>query len=67
MDLDAGDASHGGLDGLGVVDVGAGWGTKDVLDTEPVSEPDNGAEVAGVLHVIEGEAELLLGHLVDID
>ena len=67
MNLDAGDASHGGLHGLGVVDVGAGWGAKDVLDAEPVSEPDNGAEVAGVLHVVEGEAELLLGHLVDID
>ena len=56
-DLGATQGSHCGLDGFGVVDVGTGAGAHDVVDTEPVGSPDDGAEVAGVLDVVEREDE----------
>ena len=33
-----------------------------MLDAEPVGNADDGAQVAGVLHVVEGEAEFAFGN-----
>ena len=54
--------SHRGLHGLGTVGIDGAGGADDVLDAEPVGNADDGAQVAGVLHVVEGEAEFAFGN-----
>ncbi len=59
-DVGAGECSHCGLDGFGVVDVGTCAGAHDVVDAEPVGSADDCAEVAGVLDVVEREDECMV-------
>ena len=61
VDPDAQYGAHGGLHDLRVEAVGRGFGAHDVADAEPVGEADDGAHVAGVLHVVERQHESARG------
>lgn len=61
VDVDAGYGSHRGLYGLGTEGIGGADGAEYVTDAKPVGNADDGAQVAWVLYIIEGEAELPLG------
>ena len=49
--------AHRGLHDLGVETVGRGLGADDVRNSEPVGQPDDRAQVAGVLHVVERQRQ----------
>ena len=55
--VDAGNTAHRGLDHLGVPHVGSVFGTEDGLDAKPVGQTDDGAQIARVLHTIEGQIQ----------
>ena len=59
MQLYTGHGSHGGLYGLGVIDVGGAGRTEDVPDAEPVGNAHDGAQVARVLYIVQCQAERL--------
>ena len=51
------DGAHGGLDGLGVVQVDAVGGEVDGADAEPVGQAQDGADVPRVTDGVQSEAE----------
>ena len=51
------DGAHGGLDGLGVVQVDAVGGEVDGADTEPVGQAQDGAGVPRVADGVQSETE----------
>ena len=51
------DRAHSGLHDLRVEAVGRSLRADDVGDAEPVGQPDDRAEVAGVLHVVERQRQ----------
>ena len=56
LDIDymyAGDAAHGGLNDLGIPGVDGAGAAEDGVDAEPIGDADDGAQVAGVLDVVE--------------
>ena len=52
-DIYAGDAAHGGLNYLGVPGIDGAGAAEDGIDAEPIGYSNDGAEVAGVLDVVE--------------
>ena len=59
-DIHTGDATHGGLHHLRVKGIGCGETTDDATDAKPISDADDGAKIARVLHPIEGDEQLLV-------
>ena len=51
------DSPHRGLHDFGVETVGRGFGADDVRNSEPVGQPDDRAQVAGVLYVVERQRQ----------
>ena len=49
--------AHRGLHDLGVETVGRGLRADDVRDAEPVGQPDDRAQIARVLHVVERQRQ----------
>ena len=58
VDLHMSQCSHRSLYGLRAESVGRIRTANDVCDTEPVGQPDNRAQIAGVLNTVEGKDEL---------
>ena len=63
VDFDLGQGAHGGLDDLWGIDVGGVGRAHDVADAKPVAYAHDGAQVARVLDVVEGEHEVF-AHVV---
>ena len=57
------EAAHRGLHCFGVVGVGGAGAAIDAADAEPMGNAYDGAEVSGVLHVVECEAEFFAAGL----
>ena len=60
MGLDAGEGTHAGVDDFLVKQIGAVRREDDAVEGEPVGEAEEGADVAGVLHAVEGEREAMV-------
>ena len=54
------DAAHRGLYDLGVPGVDGILAADDGGDAEPVGDADDGSEVAGILHAVEGEDQFIV-------
>ena len=52
--------AHSGLDDLRIIHIRRITTAEDTRDAEPISNTDNGAKVAGVLHSIESKIQLLV-------
>jgi len=59
MHLDPSDGPHGGLDGFGLEGVGRARGAQHMLYAEPVGRAQDGAQVAGILHIVQCQAQCL--------
>ena len=57
MDPHAEDGPHRGLHDLGVETVGRARRADDVRDAEPVGQPDDRPQIAGVLHVVQHQRQ----------
>ena len=57
---DAGEGAHAGVDDFLGKEIGAVGGKEDAVEGEPIGEAEQGADVAGVLHAVEGEGEAVV-------
>lgn len=57
VNANASDGSHGGLHSLGRIAVCRAGRADDLPDAKPVTESDDGADIARILHIVQGERE----------
>ena len=65
VDADSRDAAHGSLYHLGGIGVNGQRAAYDVTDAKPIGGPDDGAQIAWVLHAVETKDEVAGGVFVE--
>ena len=63
METDAENGAHRGLDHLGIEEIHRVRGGKNPIQTEPVGDAQDGAQIAGVADAVQRQIEAFFRHL----